>query len=110
MMPETRRDVSGRRRRVLALAGLLLVALFLGCGSHAAPSGSNAAEPIPECDAFLTAYGHCLGSLGPTWVADARVAQTRTAFATQAGQGQAAGQALRKQCVERLSQIKTTCR
>lgn len=93
----------------------ILVAIGLSalaaCSDHAASSGSNAAdEPIPECEAFLSAYEHCLGSLGPTWIAKARVEQTRAAFVTKATQGPGAGQALRKQCVERLSQIKTTCR
>ncbi len=98
-------------RRVLSVAALLGAAAAMACGSHAAPGDSNAADqPIPECEAFLTAYEHCLGSLGPAWIAEARVEQTRAAFATQVAQGPAAGQVLRKQCVERLSQIKTTCR
>jgi hypothetical protein len=98
-------------RRMLSVAALFAAAALAACGSHASPSGSNAADqPIPECEAFLSAYEHCLDSLGPTWIAQARVEQTRAAFATQAAQGPAAGQALRKQCVDRLSQIKTTCR
>ena len=100
----------GSRARRYLVAALLLSALA-ACGSHATPSDSNTADqPSPECDVFLSAYEHCLDSLGPAWIAQARVEQTRTAFATQAAQGPAAGQALRKQCVDRLSQIKTTCR
>jgi hypothetical protein len=94
----------------LSAVALLGVVSLAACGSHGGSSSQNANEPIPECDAFLTAYEQCLDSLGPLWIAQARVEQTRAAFATQVAKGPSAGQALRKQCANRLSQIKTECR
>lgn len=87
-----------------------LLALLAACsGRHPIPEAQTN-ESIQECDAYLTAYEHCLNSLGPAQIAQARVEQTRAGFATQAARGEAARAALRKQCVGNLAQIKTTCR
>ena len=87
------------------------LSLLAACGSRSAPSGSNAAEPIPECDAFVAAYAHCLGTLGPERIAQARAEQTRSGLVvqTQAAHGDAARAELRKQCEANLSQLTATC-
>jgi hypothetical protein len=104
------RPFSGSSHRRLA-AAFLGAAVLAACGNHATTVGSQAAdEPIPECEQFLAAYEHCLDSLGPVWIAQARIEKTRAAFATEAAQGAAAGQALRTQCIAQLSQLRTTCR
>jgi hypothetical protein len=102
---------SPSERRASAVTGLLLGAVVvLGCGSRAKGDRSEAKEPIAECDAFLAAYDHCLGSLGPDRIAKARVEQTRAGLVAQASHGDAARAALRKQCTDNLSQLKATCR
>ena len=93
----------------LSLVAGLLAAPLVACGSHATGS-QDATGPIEKCDAFLTAYGHCLDSLGPAQIAKERLEQTRAGLAAQAGRGAAARAALRKQCVDNLTQITTTCR
>jgi hypothetical protein len=98
-------------RRALAVTGLSLVALVVvGCGSHAKGDRSEPEEPITECEAFLAAYDHCLGSLGPDRIAKARVEQTRAGLVAQASRGDAARAELRKKCTDNLSQLKATCR
>lgn len=106
------REVAHSSRQTLALAGLLLgVLLLLGCGSRANGGDGETNPPIEECDAFVAAYAHCLGTLGPERIAQARVQQTRTGLATQvqSAHGDAARTALRKQCADNLSQLKATC-
>jgi hypothetical protein len=93
-----------------SLTAVLIGAFVVACGSHASNDGRETSAPIEECDAFLTAYEHCLDSLGPANVARARVEQTRAGLAAQVGNGPAARSALRKQCADNLSQIKATCR
>jgi len=100
---------SGRRN--LTLAGCLLGAVFLGCGAHRA--GDDAQEsnvPIEECDAFVAAYSRCLGTLGPDRIARERAEQTRSGILAQASRGEAARAAVRKQCVDNLSRLNTSCR
>lgn|SRR5487761_2013238 len=86
--------------------GLLL--LVSACSGRHAADVAQVDEPIDECEAFLASYAHCLGTLGPAAVAQARVEQTRAAFA--ATHGVAPRAALRQKCVDNLTQLKTTCR
>jgi len=91
-------------------AAFAVLALLPACSSSHSTKESPADEPIEECDAFLGAYEHCLDSLGPASIAQARVEQTRAGFVAQAGHGEAARAALRQKCADNLSQLKTTCR
>src|ERR1700735_5040933 len=94
------------------LAVSLVCVLLVACGAHAAPGSTSddADGPLAECEAFLSAYGHCLESLGPPRVAQARLEQTRAGLVAQAGRGEASRAALRRECLENLSQVQTTCR
>jgi hypothetical protein len=100
-----------RRLAIVILAACLTTAVLGACASHAATTGSqDTAGPIEECEAFLKGYEHCLDSLGPTKIAQARVEQARAGLAAQVGHGEAARAALQKQCADNLSQLKATCR
>jgi hypothetical protein len=104
--------LEARRDERFARAGVLLVLLplLVACSSGHTAGGEAPSEPIRECDSYLAAYEHCLNSLGHERVTEARVEQRRAAFAAQAALGGSARQALRKQCTDGLSQIKTMCR
>ena len=96
---------------IVPLASLLAVCASTACSSRPATGGAEAkAEPIPQCEAFLSAYEHCLDALGPSDIARARVEQTRAALTTQLSGGTAARAALREKCADNLSQLRTTCR
>jgi hypothetical protein len=94
--------------RAAALSAMLVLLLASACSSRKPQGESSGPEPIPECDAFLASYQHCLEKLGPPAIAQARIAQTRAAF--DATQGTTARTALRKTCAQNLSQLSTTCR
>jgi hypothetical protein len=109
LFPSTIRHLSARR--IPAVTAILLGAVVvLGCGSRATGDRPEVEQPISECEAFLAAYDHCLGSLGPDRIAKARVEQTRAGLVAQASHGEGARTELRKRCADNLSQLKATCR
>ena len=106
-MRKVRTPTRGRLGRVAILIALPIV---VACGSHRGDGAHPQDEPIEECEAFLASYEHCLASLGPARIAQARVEQTRSAFRAQAAAGDTARSNLRQKCVANLADLKTTCR
>ena len=105
------RLVARSRRRRAASSLLACCVLFLATAACTSPSTgeqSDPDEPISECETFLASYEHCLSGLGPPSIAHARIEQTRAGFAAIHGKGPRA--ALRKECAENLTQLKSTCR
>jgi hypothetical protein len=103
--------ISGRGAR--ALAGWLTAAfLVLACHPRTKGEASpDANQSIEECDAYVAAYQHCIGTLGTESVARARGEQARAGLAAQlrTAQSEPARAALKTQCAANLSHLKATC-
>jgi hypothetical protein len=102
-------DAPTRRRFALATAGLLL-AVLSACGSHAKKDAQDD-TPIEECTAFVAAYEHCIATLAPANIAQARADQARAGIAGEiaAAQGETAREALRRRCSDNRTNLQATC-
>jgi hypothetical protein len=107
---ETTTGAARPSRRTRAIAVAILTAGLAACSARSGGGSSSSDAPIEECEAFLTAYEQCLGSLGTPQVAHARAEQTRSSLVAQAERGDAARGEVRRKCVANLSQLQTTCR
>ena len=95
-------------RSAFGFACLVVLVLLSACSGRHPTAAAQVDEPIPECDAFLASYEHCLESLGPLDIARGRVEQSRASF--ESVHGEAARAELRQKCADNLVQLKKTCR
>jgi hypothetical protein len=107
---ETARGTRRSRLRIRTAAVAMIVASLAACSARSGVESSSSDAPIKECEAFLTAYEQCLGTLGSAQVARTRAQQTRSSLAAEAERGDLARGEVRRRCVANLSQLETTCR
>jgi hypothetical protein len=94
------------------LAGTRSLALVLvlvgGCAKRA--TSEETAPPIPECAAYVQAYGACLASMGGAPdEEDPRVASLRASL-TPAPTDEAARERVRGECSANLQSLDQACR
>ena len=102
------RNASSRAAPTGRVWRLLLLGLLSACSARHSTGAAQPDEPLPECDAFLASYRHCLESLGPPDIARGRVEQSRASF--ESIHGESARVELRLKCADNLVQLKKTCR
>ena len=108
MAPQKRRLMSNTLRSIaITLASALSI---VACGSRGHGETSGSEQPIAECEAFLSAYQHCLESLGPKDVAAGRIAQSRETLRAEASRSESARSDVRRKCSANLASLASSCR
>lgn len=91
----------------MASLGLILFGVLGGC-SRSEPRLNEPPKAIPECDAYVQAYGTCLASMGADGD-DPRVASLRASLA-DVPTDEAARERKRAECAANRDNITSHCR